>query len=158
MLKTNNSIVACLVSLALLGATAACDRKTVYDHYEHTPVAGWEKNDTLTFGPIKIDQTGDYRECVGLRINGTFPFQSLCLVVEQRIYPQGTIYVDTMNCRVVNRDGSERGEGVSYYQFDFDGPERVLNAGDSIYVYVRHNMKREILPGVSDVGIRITKR
>lgn len=136
----------------------SCDRKTVYDHYGHTPVAGWEKNDTLVFGPIKIGTTGAYVEQVGLRVNGTYPFQALCLVVEHHVLPQGTVTVDTVNCAIVNRDGSVRGQGVSYYQYNFPLKERLYNHGDSVFVYIRHNMKREMLPGVSDVGLRVAAR
>lgn len=32
-----------------------------------------------------------------------------------------------------------------------------LVPGDSLQISVRHDMKREILPGVSDVGIKIEK-
>ena len=32
-----------------------------------------------------------------------------------------------------------------------------MHQGDSIHVAIRHDMKREILPGVSDIGIKISK-
>jgi hypothetical protein len=32
-----------------------------------------------------------------------------------------------------------------------------LQEGDSLHVVVRHNMKREILPGIFDVGIKLLK-
>ena len=38
--------------------------------------------------------------------------------------------------------------GLSIYQ---------MHQGDSIHVAIRHDMKREILPGVSDIGIKISK-
>ncbi len=30
-------------------AFSACNHAKVYDEYAHTPIAGWEKNDTLSF-------------------------------------------------------------------------------------------------------------
>ena len=30
-----------------------------------------------------------------------------------------------------------------------------MNQGDSIHITVRHDMKREILPGVSDIGVKV---
>lgn len=152
--KRNNTLIASLV-LTVAAALVSCDRKTVFASYDHTPVAGWEKNDTLRFGPIKIEESGDYSEEVGLRINGAYPFQSLSLVVEHCVYPRGTVFVDTLTCPLVAPDGTVKGQGVSYYQYKFDTKNLFLSKGDSIHIYIRHNMKREILPGVADVGVRI---
>ena len=44
-----------ITALALLCVlVTACNQKTAYYHYEHTPMTGWDKNDTLTFvmGPV----------------------------------------------------------------------------------------------------------
>lgn len=144
--------------VVMVMTVTSCDSTTVYDHYDHTPTAGWEKNDSLAFGPIKIEGSGEYSEELGLRVNGAYPFQSLCLVVEHHIYPKGVVLTDTLNCAIVNRDGSVRGQGVSYFQYNFPLKDSYYNSGDSILIYVRHNMKREILPGVSDIGLKVTAR
>lgn len=159
MARSKNNVVATiLIGLTVATALSSCDRKTVFDQYDHTPIAGWEKNDTLKFGPVKISTTGAYAENVGLRINGAYPFRGLCLIVEHAILPQGTITVDTLNCDLVDRKGIVNGRGVSFYQYSFPMKDRMFNHGDSIYIYIRHNMKREIMPGISDVGIEISER
>jgi hypothetical protein len=33
----------------------------------------------------------------------------------------------------------------------------MLNKGDSLEIKIRHDMKREILPGISDIGIMLNK-
>ena len=33
-----------------------------------------------------------------------------------------------------------------------------IEQGDSLRINIRHNMKREILPGIADVGIKFTRR
>ncbi|MBP7359673.1 MAG: gliding motility lipoprotein GldH, partial [Prevotella sp.] len=45
--------------------------------------------------------------------------------------------------------------GISYYQYNFNISHIELHKGDSIHVCIRHNMKREILPGISDVGFSL---
>lgn len=157
---TKHSIKTAFTALLLTVAATfvSCDRKTVFDNYQHALVTGWEKNDTLIYGPIKIEQGGDYQEQVGLRINSAFPFQKLFLVVEHVKYPGEVHSLDTLNLKVANRDGIVSGEGISYYQYDFDMDDQTYNAGDSVYIYIRHNMKREILPGVADIGVRVTRR
>ena len=49
------------------------------------------------------------------------------------------------------------GHGVALYQFDLPLRKHFYLHGDSIHVRVRHNMKREILPGINDVGIQLRK-
>lgn len=66
---------------------ASCFQRTVYDEYAHTPIAGWEKNDTLSFDIPPILTTGYYQESLGLRITGAYPFTGLTLIVDQTIYP-----------------------------------------------------------------------
>jgi gliding motility-associated lipoprotein GldH len=136
---------------------ASCDKNTVFDKYDHTPLQGWEKNDTLIFEVPPVTATGLYRANMGLRINGAFPFMSLCLVVEQTIYPSHRVITDTLNYHLINKNGTSQGQGLSYYQYSFPITELTLNKGDSIHICIRHNMKRDILPGISDIGVKISK-
>ena len=134
----------------------ACHQRTVYHHYEHTPVAGWEKNDTMTFliGPMEAD--GYYSEEVGLRINGAYPFMGLQLVVQQTVLPSRTVRLDTLVCSLINEQGNPLGSGISHYQYLFPLTTLHLSKGDQLHVAVRHDMKREILPGVADIGVRLS--
>ena len=58
----------------------------------------------------------------------------------------------------MDKYGTPLGEGVSYYQYRFDMNELNLNKGDSLVVYIVHNMKRELIPGISDVGLRLRRK
>lgn len=140
----------------------SCKHSTVFDSYAHTPIAGWEKNDTLSFEIPPLLEGGYYNESLGLRITGNYPFMGLTLIVEQNIYHNNK-YVpsacktDTVNCQLIDKNGVSKGQGISYYQYNFPINVYRLNQGDSIHITVRHDMKREILPGVSDIGVKITK-
>ena len=57
----------------------------------------------------------------------------------------------------INQHGENKGQGISYYQYNFPINIYKINRGDSIHIAIRHDMKREILPGVSDIGVKITK-
>lgn len=157
-----------LINLLLTVAAAmmSCNRKTVYDRYESTPVEGWERNDTLTFliEPAENEKHKErnitqtvYKEEVGLRINSTYPFMSLSLIVEQTALPSCVTRNDTLNCRLVSADGRVKGRGVNCYQYLFHLTDITLAQDDSLCIRIRHNMKRETLPGISDVGIRLTR-
>lgn len=105
--------------LAVALLSASCDRKTIYDNYEHTPVNGWEKNDTLTFAIDSVEQEGEYVEEIGVRINGLYPFMSLSLVVQQTVLPMGKTYDTTLNCKLIDQNGRAKGSGISCYQYSF---------------------------------------
>lgn len=146
----------CALLLVLTLIMMACNPSTVYSHYEHTPMAGWEKNDTLVFDIPPIADSGTYRQEVGLRITNGYPFTGLHLIIEQtnlKTYEQRS---DTLNCSLISERGIPQGDGVSQYQYLFPINSQTLDAGTPLRITVRHNMKREILPGITDVGIRIS--
>lgn len=145
-------------AIAALALTlTACGMRTVYNHYEHTELSGWEKIDTLVFNVPKAQETADYGMSLGLRVTGQYPFQRLTLIVERTIYPSHKTTADTISCQLVSRDGRMLGQGVNAYQYTFPVADFSVNEGDSLHITVRHDMKREILPGISDVGIRLKK-
>ena len=114
---------------AVLLLPAACTRRTVYHTYQHTLVSGWEKNDTLCFHVPPL---------------------------HQRVIPRGEEHIDTVNCRFGNRDDTRLARGISHFQYRFPITHLRLQEGDSLVVDVRHDMKRDILPGISDVGLKIS--
>ncbi len=145
-----------IVSVVMTAAVAvSCATDTVYYSYAHTPVAGWEKNDTLTFNIPGMAAPGTYSQQVGLRMTSAFPFTSISLIVEQRIMPRGKVLTDTIKCPITDIRGNFLGDGISSFQYMFPLREVTLNKKDSIHVSIRHNMKREILPGVSDIGLKM---
>ncbi len=145
-----------IVSVVMTAAVAvSCATDTVYYSYAHTPVAGWEKNDTLTFNIPGMAAPGTYGQQVGLRMTSAFPFTSISLIVEQRIMPRGKVLTDTIKCPITDIRGNFLGDGISSFQYMFPLREVTLNKKDSIHVSIRHNMKREILPGVSDIGLKM---
>lgn len=144
-----------LITITLL---ASCIGNKVYDQYDHTPIAGWEKNDTLLFSIPPMQQDALYHSDLLLRISQSYPFMSLTLIVDQTVWPSRATRTDTLKCRLINSDGKSNGQGLSYYQYSFPVSNMHLHKGDSLQISVRHNMKREILPGVSDIGIQLTRQ
>lgn len=146
-----------LAALAgMVSVMQACSGDVVYDTYNHTQLAGWDKADTLFFDVPPLRSAGIYRQNVGLRINESFPFTGITLVVDYTVEPEHRVCSDTLRCRLTDDKGNTLGRGVSYYQYDFTVSELRLNEGDSLHVGIRHIMRREMLPGVADVGLRLS--
>lgn len=136
---------------------AACDRRTVYDKFQSTPIAGWEKNDTLTYAVKPLEESSAYAVQVGLRTTDSYPFTSLTLIMEQEVLPSHRVEIDTIHCDLTDKQGNNLGYGVGYRQYLFAVGTFRLEKGDSLHIVLRHDMKREILPGISDVGISLVK-
>lgn len=145
-----------VIGLALLLVTS-CTGNKVYDHYDHTLLTGWEEADALQFDVPPLPETGRYATRLGLRISNAYPFQELTLIVEQTVYPGKHKQVDTLACHLFDQKGKVEGQGVSFFQYHFSISQMALQKGDSLHITVRHNMKREIMPGISDIGIEMEK-
>lgn len=146
-------IVATVVCLCM-----ACTGRTVYDHYNHTSLAGWDRADELFFGVPAVVDSGLYASTLGLRVTTLYPFTSLTMIVEQKILPARQVREDTVTFTLVDDKGKVKGQGVSTYQYRLPVSTLYLHQGDSLHITVRHNMKREILTGISDVGIKVERR
>lgn len=153
---TNNKYTL-LYIIAVMLLLTACDGQTVYNHYEHTLLSGWERNDTLTFCVPGMEGGGSYAEDIGVCINGKYPFRDICLVIEQTIFPSQTVYLDTLDCSLIDKQGHAIGQGISQYQYLFPLRRLQLEKGDSLRIAIRHDMKREILPGIANIGVKLSK-
>lgn len=141
---------------------AACSRTKVYDSYCHTPLSGWEKNSPAEFSVPPVAESGSYGAEVGLRVSEAFPFTDLTLVVVIETLPQPPATATTTSvslpCPLFSNEGRPLGAGLSYWQLAFPLNPLYLQAGDSLHVTIRHDMKREILPGISDVGFSLIRQ
>ena len=146
------------ITVAVAMAFASCNRSTIDSQYLHTPLSGWEKNDTLTFSIPRMQTDMELKAIIGLRITDAYPFKTVCLIVDKAISPDNIIDSDTINCSLFDNDGMSKGRGVSCYQFNYHVSNMHLMKGDSVAIHIRHNMKREILPGISDVGITLEEK
>lgn len=147
-----------ILIMAVAALFTGCNRRTVFSHYEHVPQEGWEKIDTLFFEVPPVKDGGTYQELIGIRTDISFPFQSIALNVAQDVFPQGTHSQTTKNCVLYDESGKERGNGISRFQHEVYLKDIQLNPGDSLRIYVTHNMRREIMSGVSDIGIILKKK
>ena len=147
-------------SLCVAMLCVACSERRVYDRYQHTVLSGWERNDSLKFNDIpRFQQAGCYTLDLGLRVTANYPFTTLTLVVDRMLYPSMAISRDTVTCSLIDRRGRRQGTGgISYFQYQQRLRDVQVKAGDSLVVYVRHYMKREMLPGISDVGILLQQQ
>ena len=143
------------VLLALI-TLCGCQRQSAYHQYRHISEPGWDKTDTLHFDISPMVADGTYRLDAELRTDKDYPFQQLTIEVEQKVFPSKETYHDAVVCDLVSETGIIEGDGISYFQYRFHVRDLSLHRGDSVHVCLTHNMKREIMPGIADVGIRLS--
>ena len=145
-------IVTVVVALVML---CGCQRQIVYHRFQHISEPGWDKTDTITFDIAPLKTGGEYRLDAELRTDKAYPFRKLAIEINQTIYPSRETYHNEINCDLISEEGVIGGNGISYFQYRFHVRDMSLSQGDSIHLCITHNMKREIMPGIADVGILI---
>lgn len=158
MLRINKKAFGTIILTVASVLLTACNRNTIYSHFEHTDIDGWAKNDTLLYN-IGYIYTGGVYDCnIGIRISNDYPFKSLTLIVRHTIWPSQENREDTICCKFIDDNGNISDKGLSLYQHKSELPAIRLNANDSITFSIRHYMRQEVIPGISDVGIEMKLR
>ena len=98
-----------------------------------------------------------YVEEVGVRISGDYPLTGLNLIVEQLWLPSHEKRSDTLCCSLIDEQGNAKGRGISHYQYLFHLTTLKVEPDGQLHIAIRHDMKREILPGIADIGIKLSR-
>lgn len=147
-----------LLSVAVVAfPLMACQDNVVYTSYQSVEIDGWDKTTTTVYDVAHIKSAGNYNEMIGIRTNDKYPFMSLNLIVEQTVMPSGRQLTDTVDCQLADRNGRKLGHGQSLWLQIIPFRKLTLNKDDSLHINIRHNMRRNILRGVSDIGLIIEK-
>ena len=89
----------------IISLFSACNGDMTYSKYTDISIAGWERSDSVIFNIPPLKQTGTYAPTLGVRIDNSFPFKSVAVIVEQTVYPKKTIFRDTINCKLYDDKG-----------------------------------------------------
>ena len=95
---------------SLLLLLVSCSGGTVYDHYNHTSVSGWDRGEVLTYEVPRLKKSSKYVALLGLRVSEAYPFQSLTLIVDQTVFPEKKTTRDTLNCQIYDPKGTIKGQ------------------------------------------------
>jgi gliding motility-associated lipoprotein GldH len=136
----------------------SCSRNTIYSHYEPVDVNGWERGDTLYYHITTLRDSGNFSTQLGLRLTSTYPYQEVSLIMEQQLLPAGTMTMDTLNIKLADQEGNLNGIGLSMLDYTIPLSDILLSYSDTLNVSIRHNMRREMLPGITNIGITLEKQ
>lgn len=154
--KSYTLLYIAVVVTAIIGLYG-CDDNRIYSHYEHLELSGWERNDTTVFAfPCKKD--GTYSLDIGFRANQEFPYKTISMVIERTVFPSGETNSSTIRCRIIDDNGYMVGKrGISNCEIKYNLGKIILKANDSVRIKINHCMRRESIPGLSEIGIEARK-
>ena len=143
-----------LLLVAVLFATA-CQREETYMCYEATDVTGWSIAEKLDFGVPPLQESGTYIARLHVRTTPGNPFPFKVLYLEVRQEQDSVVTVDTVACTLSTDDPAV--QGIVVRQCTFPVRQLYCSRGDSLHYTVRHIMRQEDIPGISDVGISLVR-
>lgn len=146
------SMVIVMLSLLLM----ACGDNRTYYHFEHIDNEGWYQNDTIIFA-IPPQTAGTYHATLCMRATPFFPYSTITVRTETSFVPSGKLSVHNLRCHIYNNMGKLNGKrGITSTELRFPLPDITLQDSDSITIKIHHLMRRESLPGITDLGLEIT--
>ena len=149
-LRRNSIYTMMAVALIL----TSCSRQIVYSHYESIDTEGWNRNDCKDFR-VTVREKDTYTEMIGLRTTMYYPYANLSVIVSQQTQRSGIQHTDTLHIRLMDEEGNKVGQGTNYQQMEIPVRTIELEDEDTLLVSIRHYMKREVLPGITDVGVSL---
>lgn len=148
--------VVMLLMLATLFAACETD-DTAYHKYYSIANEGWTNSDTLTFNVDTLRRYGDYTTYLCLRTRHDFPYRYMSVTVDQTVMPKTRRKHREATMEIVNKDGAQEGTGINHRIYEVPLFTEWLGPGDSLRIVVKHNMSRETMPGIIDVGIKLKR-
>ena len=137
----------------------SCDPRTVFDNYSAIEPTGWNKDSVKVFQvPVK-DSTVHHNIYINLRNRTSYSYNNIWLFIGISS-PAGETIQDTVQFLLADPSGRWSGKGfggVKDNRFLYRSNVYFPHAGTYLFS-VRHGMRQELLPGISDIGFRVEKR
>jgi len=134
-----------LILLCLL--ITSCSREGEIACYEDiTDPEGWYEKDTIYLRPDSVSAAGTYQCDITIRTTVAYPYSNFSVLAKV----EGSQERHTLHFNI-----SE--SGTPYHEEQATLGQLSLQKGAAIVVAVKQNMRRETVPGIAAVGLRLVK-
>ena len=134
----------------------ACTRHTLIHSFRAIPEEGWRRSDTLVFTLPPSPDDAEYALYIDLRLHNRFPYRELWLAVEHHLPDSSLISRDTLCYHLSDESGNLCGQGINLLQYETRAGTLPLRTGEETQIRIHHLMRRETLPYIMEVGVRVT--
>ena len=152
--KMHKQVFLLLMAVLLM---VGCDRNTLMHSYQPLKDNCWDRTDTVRFTLPALTQDDNCSVLIGLRLTNNYPYEQLVMQVEQDLQHPTIHKLDTITYKLTESNGEFTEKGVNYFQYETQGLPLDLKKGQTGEIRIRHLMHREVLPGITDVGIHIIR-
>jgi len=135
----------------------SCQESTLVHEYKHTSPDGWDRTDTITFLIPPVTKTGTYEVSLGMRLCNNFPYKEVHITTEFDLEEPLMNKKNAVCVVTSDKDGKLLGYGIAYHQYEQPYMKIMLQKGQHGKVKVYHNMDKEVLPYLTDIGICIDR-
>ena len=138
------------------GVVVSCNHNTFYHKTVTLPNETWNMDSTLSYQFTIEDSLQFYSFYIDIRNTTDYPYQNLYLFFTTQ-FPDGTVFVDTLNCILSDAYGRWKGTGsgrIKDKRFVLKSKVRFPQKGN--YVFSAQQAMRETdLQGITDFGITL---
>lgn len=152
--RTLKKYIFIFFALLLVG----CSGRTIYSHYEPLPYSGWDADSALVYDFSVADSSRYYDIVLNLRHGDNYPHQNFWVFAE--LYRDSVLLSsDTLDYYLADDRGRWLGNGFgSHHDMPMLLKQRfVFPFGGEYRISLRHGMRNDVLPGVTEVGITVDK-
>lgn len=148
----------CTLIVGAVATIGSCTTDAIYKSHQSVPIDGWDAADPRIFNIDTLRESGNYSLLLHVRTTTmeSYDFRTLYLEVRSQWSDQ-SLRCDTVACHLSDERGEIKGDGVARYQYTFPVTKLSLSTNQTGRITVRHIMRREILEGISDIGVEIIK-
>ena len=141
--------------LILLFLFSACRDNIIYNEFNSIPSQTWSFNDTILFDIVLKDTVEkSYDIHLLVRYRKDYEFSNIWLMASHNIY--GANSLERVEATLFSPDGRPKGEVFgNYCTLEAKWKKNVRLSADSVTVSFVQNMRKNPLPGIMDIGLKI---
>jgi gliding motility-associated lipoprotein GldH len=137
---------------------ASCGKKDFFSEDKTIEGASWNKNNQLDFNVTVTDTVSFYDFYIDFRNNENYEFAEIYFFLNIE-FPNGKQSTDTIHCMLQEGDkwlGKKSGSLIENHVLI--KPKTGFPKPGLYKMHLKHGMRPDVLNGIEDVGIAITKR
>ncbi len=152
-LKRRSNLLLVLLGFLLFNA---CERAVVYEQYQAIENTLWSKEKIYFFTFDIADASVPYDIFFEVRNNNLYPYQNIWLFCSEEA-PIGDLKRDTVEYFLADDYGKWKGQGISLFHSSFLLRKNYKFPIEGQYTLgIRQGMRKDSLPGIQEIGIRLT--
>jgi gliding motility-associated lipoprotein GldH len=136
----------------------SCNNNIVYTDSAALPGKRWELMNILSFRVPVNDTLSNNNVTFTIRSGSSYPYRNIYLFVKT-VSPDGSTITDTLEYYLADEKGKWYGKGFGdIHELNLPYRSNVFFPRRGIYQFnIQHGMRKEILDGIYDIGLRIEK-